>query len=100
MVRINENYLKLTGSYLFSMIAGRVRDYQAKHPDKRIIRLGIGDVTCPLAPAVINALHQATDEMSRKETFRGYAPDRGYEFLSGVIALKDYQERGCSITQG
>ena len=99
MVRINENYLKLTGSYLFSMIAGRVRDYQAKHPDKRIIRLGIGDVTCPLAPAVINALHQATDEMSRKETFRGYAPDRGYEFLSGVIALKDYQERGCSITQ-
>ncbi len=97
MARINRNYLKLPGSYLFSEIGRRVREYEAGHPDKKVIRLGIGDVTQPIAPEIIKALHAAVDEMGKAETFRGYAPDLGYEFLRKVIAEKDYGERGCSI---
>ena len=78
MFKINENYLKLPGSYLFSTIAKKVREYSEANPQKKLIRLGIGDVTLPLAPAVIDALHGAVDEMARKETFKGYAPDLGY----------------------
>ena len=81
MAKVNADYLNLRGSYLFSEIAHRVKDYAEANPDKKIIRLGIGDVTLPIAPAMINALHTAVDEMAAKETFRGYAPDLGYEFL-------------------
>lgn len=98
MVKINDNYLKLPGSYLFSNIAKKVNAYCAAHPDAEIIRLGIGDVTQPLAPAIIEALHSAVDEMGRAETFRGYAPDLGYEFLRKAIVENDYQARGCTIS--
>ncbi len=98
MTQINENYLKLHGSYLFSEIGRRVRAYEAAHPGADIIRLGIGDVTRPLAPAVIGALHAAVDEMGRQETFRGYAPDLGYAFLREAIAANDYAARGCDIS--
>lgn len=97
MFKINENYLKLPGSYLFSAIGKKVTAYSQAHPERRIIRLGIGDVTQPLAPAIIEALHGAVEEMGKAETFRGYAPDLGYEFLRDVIATKDYQDRGCDI---
>lgn len=97
MFKINDNYLKLPGSYLFSTIAKKVAAYSEANPGKDIIRLGIGDVTLPLAPAVIDRLHSAVDEMSKKETFKGYAPDLGYAFLRDVIAKKDYQDRGCDI---
>ena len=97
MARINQNYLKLPGSYLFSTIGRKVREYEAAHPDQKVIRLGIGDVTQPIAPQIIQALHEAVDEMGHAETFRGYAPDLGYEFLRETIARKDYQERGCGI---
>lgn len=97
MFRINENYLKLPGSYLFSTIGKKVREFTLANPDKKIIRLGIGDVTLPLAPAVIDALHTAVDEMANKETFKGYAPDLGYEFLRQAIADNDYKTRGVTI---
>lgn len=97
MFKVNENYLKLPGSYLFSTIAKKVNAYTAEHPEANIIRLGIGDVTLPLAPAVIAAMHKATDEMGVKETFHGYAPDLGYEFLRSAIAEHDYKKRGVSI---
>ena len=98
MVRINQNYLKLQGSYLFSTIAKKVAAYSKENPEVEIIRLGIGDVTQPIVPAVIEALHGAVDEMGAKETFRGYAPDLGYEFLRNTIAKNDYEKRGCDIT--
>lgn len=98
MFRINENYLKLPGSYLFTTIGKKVSEYSAAHPDKKIIRLGIGDVTQPLAPAIIDALHSAVDEMGHAETFHGYAPDLGYEFLRKAIADNDYRDRGCDIS--
>lgn len=98
MYKINENYLKLPGSYLFSTIGKKVNAYGAAHPEKKIIRLGIGDVTQPLAPAIVEALHGAVDEMGKAETFRGYAPDLGYEFLRETIAEKDYRSRGCDIS--
>jgi len=97
MFKINENYLKLPGSYLFSNIAKKVAAYSEAHPDKDIIRMGIGDVTLPLVPAVIERLHSAVDEMSKAETFKGYAPDLGYEFLRTTIAEHDYKARGCAI---
>ncbi len=97
MTVINRNYKKLPGSYLFSTIGKKVGEYSREHPEAEIIRLGIGDVTRPIVPAVINALHSAVDEMGQEETFRGYAPDLGYEFLRDVIAKKDFQERGCGI---
>ena len=83
MVKVNDNYLKLPGSYLFSAIAKKVNAYTAANPDKKIIRLGIGDVTQPIAPALIKALHDAVEEMGSAETFHGYAPDLGYGFAGG-----------------
>ncbi|MBS5084080.1 MAG: LL-diaminopimelate aminotransferase [Clostridiales bacterium] len=97
MFKINENYLKLPGSYLFSTIGKKVAAFTEANPDKNIIRLGIGDVTQPLAPAIITALHEAVDEMADAKTFHGYAPDLGYEFLRNAIAKNDYADRGCSI---
>ncbi len=97
MFHINENYQKLPGSYLFSTIAKKVNAYEAAHPEKTLIRLGIGDVTQPLAPAILDALHRAVDEMGHAETFRGYAPDLGYDFLRTAIAEHDYAARGCAI---
>lgn len=97
MFQVNDNYLKLPGSYLFSMIGKKVNAYAAANPDKKIIRLGIGDVTQPLAPAIISALHDAVEEMGKAESFRGYAPDLGYEFLRSAIVENDYKARGCDI---
>lgn len=97
MFKLNDNYLKLPGSYLFSTVGKKVKAYSEAHPDKKIIRLGIGDVTQPLAPAIIKALHGAVDEMADAKTFRGYAPDLGYEFLRNAIAENDYKSRGCDI---
>ena len=97
MAKVNDNYLKLPGSYLFSTIGKKVAAYTAENPDKKIIRLGIGDVTQPLTPTIIQALHSAVDEMADAETFRGYAPDLGYEFLRKAIADNDYVARGCDI---
>ena len=97
MLRINDNYLRLPGSYLFAEVARRVKEYQAAHPDADIIRLGIGDVTQPLVPAVIEAMHKAVDEMGVKETFRGYGPDFGYDFLVNAIREGDYASRGVDI---
>ncbi len=98
MFKINDNYLKLPGSYLFSTIGKKVNAFQAANPDKKVIRLGIGDVTQPLAPAIIEALHSAVDEMADAATFKGYAPDLGYEFLRNAIARNDYKDRGCDIS--
>ncbi|MGI6094487.1 MAG: LL-diaminopimelate aminotransferase [Lachnospiraceae bacterium] len=98
MFKINDNYLKLPGSYLFSTIAKKINAYAEANPDKKIIRLGIGDVTQPLAPAIIDALHGAVDEMAHAETFHGYAPDLGYEFLRNAIAKNDYTDRGCDVS--
>jgi LL-diaminopimelate aminotransferase len=97
MVTVNHNYLKLPGSYLFSTIGKKVRAYKEENPDKEVISLGIGDVTQPLVPAIIEALHGAVEEMAHAETFHGYAPDLGYEFLRRAIAKNDYQDRGCDI---
>lgn len=98
MFQVNDNFQKLPGSYLFSTIAKKVNAYQQENPDKSLIRLGIGDVTQPLAPAIIKALHAAVDEMGAAETFHGYAPDLGYEFLRSAIAKNDYESRGCDIS--
>ena len=97
MYKINENYLKLPGSYLFSMIGKKVNEYSKAHPEQEIIRLGIGDVTQPLAPVVIEALHKAVDEMGKVETFHGYAPELGYEFVRQAIVENDYKKRGVNI---
>lgn len=97
MFHVNENYLKLPGSYLFSTIAKKIKAYSQANPDKTIIRLGIGDVTQPIAPAIVKAMHEAVDEMGHASTFRGYAPDLGYDFLREAIAKQDYQERGCHV---
>ncbi|MDD6455362.1 MAG: LL-diaminopimelate aminotransferase [Lachnospiraceae bacterium] len=97
MFKLNENYQKLPGSYLFSTIAKKVNAFAEANPDKKIIRMGIGDVTQPLASAVIDALHAAVDEMGHAETFHGYAPDLGYSFLRETIAKEDYQARGAHI---
>lgn len=97
MFKANENYLKLPGSYLFSTVGRKQREYSEAHPDKKIIRLSIGDVTQPLAPAIIERLHKAVDEMAAAETFKGYAPDLGYEFLRNTIAKNDYADRGVDI---
>lgn len=99
MFQINQNYQKLPGSYLFSTIAKKVAAYTSANPDKPIIRLGIGDVTQPLAPAIIEAMHKAVDEMGNAETFHGYAPDLGYDFLRKAIVEHDYRARGCEIAE-
>lgn len=97
MFTINENYLKLQGNYLFSTIAGKVNEYKANNQDADIIRLGIGDVTQPIVPAIIKALHKAVDEMGTEEGFHGYGPEQGYAFLRETIAREDYRARGCEI---
>lgn len=97
MIKVNEDYLKLPGSYLFSTIAKKVAAFSEANPDKKIIRLGIGDVTQPLCPAVIKALHSAVDEMAAAETFKGYAPDLGYAFLRDTIAEKVYKPLGADV---
>ena len=97
MIRVNENYLKLKASYLFVDIAKRVAAFTAAHPEKKVIRMGIGDVTRPLPPVCIKALHEAADEMAAEATFKGYGPEAGYEFLREAIAENDYRARGCQI---
>jgi LL-diaminopimelate aminotransferase len=97
MIRINENYLKLQASYLFAEIKNRTTAFQKAHPDREIIKLGIGDVTRPLPPACIQAFHRAVDEMSDTRTFRGYGPEQGYEFLRDKIAENDFRARGADV---
>ncbi len=97
MIRINEHYLKLQAGYLFPEISRRVRAYQAKNPKANIISLGIGDVTQPLAPAVIEAMKKAVDDMARAETLRGYGPEQGYDFLIEAIIENDFQARGVDL---
>ena len=97
MFKVNDNYLKLPGSYLFSTIAKKVNAFTAANPQAEIIRLGIGDVTQPIAPAVLEALHKAVDEQTTTEGFKGYAPDLGYAFLRETIAKNDYEAYGCDI---
>ncbi len=98
MITINEHYLKLQASYLFSDIAKRVAAFQKKHPDRDIIKLGIGDVTKGLPPASIKAFHKAVDEMAEDATFKGYGPEQGYEFLREAIATHDFKSRGADIS--
>lgn len=97
MITINENYLKLQASYLFSDIARRVADFQKNNPDREVIRLGIGDVTRALPRACIDAFHRAVDEMAVDRTFKGYGPEQGYAFLREAIAANDFQARGADI---
>ena len=98
MAHVNENFLKLPGSYLFSDIAHTVKSYQESHPDKRLIRLGIGDVTRPLPQASIEAMHRAVDEMANKSTFHGYGPEQGYDFLIDTIIKNDFEPRGIELS--
>jgi LL-diaminopimelate aminotransferase len=98
MIHINQNFLKLKASYLFSDIAKRVAAYQAQNPEKTIIKLGIGDVTEPLPQACLDAFHKAVDEMGNRDTFRGYGPEQGYPFLREAIAKNDFQSRGADIS--
>jgi len=98
MTQMNENYLKLQGSYLFSTIAKRVAAYKKENPEKTVISLGIGDVSQPLVPAVIEAMQKAVAEMGAQETFRGYGPEQGYSFLREAVAAHDYQERNIDIS--
>ena len=97
MLKVNENFLKLPGSYLFSEVARRIRVYSEAHPGAEIIKLSIGDVTRPLVPVVIQAMHKAVDEMGRLEGFHGYGPEQGYEFLREAIAQGDYAVRGVDM---
>lgn len=100
MALINEHYLKLQAGYLFPEIGRRVREFAEANPDKKIIRMGIGDVTQPLAPAVIKAFHEGVEELASAATFKGYGPEQGYDFLRDAIALNDYQNRGVDIPAG
>lgn len=97
MTKINQNYLKLPGSYLFSTIAKKVAEFTQAHPEKELIRMGIGDVTKPLAPAVIDAMHSAVEEMASAGTFRGYGPEQGYDFLRQLIVDHDYKNYGIEL---
>ena len=99
MIKINENYLKLKATYLFSDIAKRIAQYQENNPEKTIIKLGIGDVTKALPQACIKALHLAIDEMAEDRSFRGYGPEQGYLFLREKIALHDFQNNGIDISE-
>ena len=98
MVQINEHYLKLTAGYLFPEIARRVNAFCEANPDAHVIRLGIGDVTEPLPPAIVEAMHRAIDEMANRDTFRGYGPEQGYGFLREAIVANDYRARGCDVS--
>jgi len=97
MIQINENYQKLQASYLFTTIGRKVEAYTKANPDKKIIRLGIGDVTLPLSRSVVEAFHRGVDEMARSETFKGYGPEQGYAFLREAIAENDFQARGANV---
>lgn len=98
MAFANENYLKLPGSYLFAETARRIRAFQEKNPDRKVIRLGIGDVTLPLSKAVVSALISASEEQGSADTFRGYGPDGGYDFLRELLVKEEFEKRGCKIT--
>jgi LL-diaminopimelate aminotransferase len=98
MAYVNEHYLKLKAGYLFPEIARRVKEFSGKNPDAKVIRMGIGDVTEPLAPACIAAMHKAVDEMATRETFKGYGPEQGYDFLREAIARNDFQSRGANVS--
>jgi LL-diaminopimelate aminotransferase len=98
MIKINENFLELQDSYLFSTIAKKVAKFQEENPDKKVIKLGIGDVTRPIVPAVVEAMKKAVDEEGKQETFRGYGPEQGYEFLRDKIVEFDYKKRGVDIS--
>ncbi|MCA8986590.1 MAG: LL-diaminopimelate aminotransferase [Planctomycetaceae bacterium] len=100
MVSLNENFLKLKAGYLFPEIGRRVSTFAKENPSAKIIRLGIGDVTEPLPPAIIAAMHAATDEMASRETFRGYGPEQGYDFLREKIAQHDFQSRNAEVSAG
>lgn len=97
MAKVNENYAKLPGSYLFAEIARRTAAFSAEHPDVELIKMGIGDVTRPLAPAVVEAMHAAVDDLASVETFHGYGPEQGYDFLRSAIAERDFRARGVEI---
>jgi LL-diaminopimelate aminotransferase len=97
MAIINENYLKLQAGYLFPEIGRRVNEFIASNPDKKVIKMGIGDVTQPLVPTVVKAFHEGVDEMAKGETFKGYGPEQGYGFLREAIAKNSYQNRGIDI---
>ena len=97
MALVNEHFLKLSDSYLFADIAKKVNAYKVSHPHQSVISLGIGDVTQPLAPAVIEAMHKAVDEMASKASFRGYGPERGYDFLREAILKNDFLPRGIHL---
>ena len=96
-MKINQNFFKIESSYLFSTVARKQREYQEAHPEADIIRLSIGDVTRPLVPSVIDAMHKAVDEMANEATFRGYPPEHGYEFILDAIQQHDYAARGVNI---
>lgn len=98
MIRANEHYNKLQASYLFSDIAKKVNEFQANNPDADVIRLGIGDVTRALAPAIVDGFRQGVDEMAADATFRGYGPEQGYDFLREAIAANDFQARGAEVS--
>ena len=100
MLTVNENYAKLPGSYLFSEIARRTKAYQEQNPEAQLIKMGIGDVTLPLAPSVIAAMHDAVNDMAAQETFKGYGPEQGYDFLRSAIAENDFRARGIEIEEG
>ncbi|MDR0769156.1 MAG: LL-diaminopimelate aminotransferase [Dysgonamonadaceae bacterium] len=97
MMKINEHYTEIGNNYLFAEVAGKVREYRGKHPDKKVISLGIGDITQPIAPAVIDAITRATREMAKAETLRGYAPYEGYDFLVNAILKHDFTDRGIAV---
>ncbi len=97
MIRINEHYQKLQNSYLFAEINQRIQAFQQQHPERELIRLGIGDVTQPLPDACVQAMHKAVDELAESQTFRGYGPEQGYDFLRQAIAEHDFQARGANI---
>lgn len=97
MTKLNEHYLNLQGSYLFAEVARRTAAYKAAHPQQEVISLGIGDVSRPLVPAVVSAMKKACDEMGQADTFRGYGPYEGYDFLRQAIARGDYQSLGVDI---
>lgn len=100
MALVNEHFLKLPNNYLFSDIAKKVNAFKVSHPQKDLIRLGIGDVTQPLPQASIEAMHKAVDELASKETFRGYGPEQGYDFLIDAILKNDYASRGVHLESG
>ena len=97
MARVNDHYQKLRAGYLFPEIGRRVREFAAKHPDAKIIRMGIGDVTEPLAPAIVAAMHEGVEELARRESFKGYGPEQGYDFLIDAIREHDYASRGVAL---